>query len=260
MIRAGYTLCLLLFFFFMPVLPFRAALSAEDMSPREIACRIDDLYRGSSSHAVMRVRVSTGLSERETMLEAWSKGRKYTLVRTLEPSGQRGHSIVKLGKSIWSYLPDVGRVIKLPPSMAGAPWLGSHLTLSDAVRGDMLSEDYLAEITFTGIREKTEVIEITLRPDPASQTIWSKVIATVRQSDLLPLNIEFYGDKADLVQTMTYSGIRELGSRMLPSIIRITPAGESGAFTEITYEAILFDVEIDEDCFSLKSLMTPESL
>lgn len=257
MTRAGYALCLLLFFFSIPVLPFRAALSAQDISPQEIVRRIDDLYRGSSSHAVMKLKVSTGLSTRETMLEAWSKGRKYTLVRTLEPAGQRGHSIVKLGNSIWSYLPDVDRVIKLPLSMAGAPWMGSHLTNRDAVRGDMLSEDYLAEITFTGTRQRTKVIEITLTPEPSAQAIWSRVIATVRQSDLIPLRIEFYEDKADLVRTMTYSGIRELGSCMLPSTIRITPAGGSGAFTEITYEAIRFGAEVDEDFFSLKNLKNP---
>lgn len=260
MARPRYALCLLLFFFSILVLPLRAALSAQDMSPQEIARCIDDLYRGSSSHAIMKLKVFSGPSARETMLEAWSKGRKYTLVRTLEPAGQRGHSAVKLGNSIWSYLPDVDRVIKLPLSMAGAPWLESHLTTDDAIRGGMLSEDYLAEITFSGTRERTEVIEITLMPEPATQTIWSKVIATVRRSDLIPLRIEFYGDKADLVRTMTYSDIRELGSRMLPSTIRITPAGHAGTFTEITYEAIRFDVEVDEDFFSLKNLKNPESL
>ncbi len=260
MTRPEYALCLLLFFLFISVLPLGAALSAQDMSPQEIAGRIDDLYRGGSSHAIMKIKVFTGPSARETMVEAWSKGRKYTLVRTLEPAGQQGHSIVKLGNSIWSYLPDVDRVIKLPLSMAGAPWLGSHLTNDDAVRGDMLSEDYIAEITFSGTRERTGVIEITLVPEPSTQTVWSKVVATVRRSDLIPLEIEFYGDKANLVRTMTYSDIRKLGSRMLPSTIRITPAGNDGAFTEITYEAIRFEVEIDGDFFSLKNLKNPESL
>ncbi len=260
MTRPGYALCLLLIFFSISVLPLGEVLTAQDASPQEIAGRIDDLYRGGSSHAVMKLKVFTGLSTRETLVEAWSKGRKYTLVRALEPAGQRGLSTVKLGNSIWSYLPDVDRVIKLPPSMAGAPWMGSHLTNGDVVRGDMLSEGYLAEITFSGTREKTGVIEITFTPEPAAQVIWSKVIATVRQSDLIPLRIEFYGDKADLVRTMTYSHIRKLGSRMLPSTIRITPAGNDGAFTEIIYETIRFDVELDEDFFSLKNLKNPESL
>ena len=260
MTRPGYALRLLLFFFFISVLPLGAALSAQDASPQEIAGRIDDLYRGDSSHAIIKLKVFTGLSARETLVEAWGKGRKYTLVRTLEPAGKLGLSTVKLGNSIWSYLPDVDRVIKLPLSMAGAPWLGSHLTNDDAVRGDMLSEDYLMEITFSGTRERIEVIEIAFTPEPAAQVVWSKVVATVRRSDLIPLKIEFFGEKADLVRTITYSDIRELGSRMLPSTIRITPAGNDGAFTEITYEAIRFDVEVDEDFFSLKNLKNPESL
>ena len=242
------------------ILPLQEPRAAQNESPAEIASHLDDLYRRGSSHAVMTMKVVTGKSEQKLQVESWSKGKKYTLVRALEPTQQHGTSTMKLGTSVWSYLPDVDRVIKIPSSMMSSPWMESHLTNDDAVRGSMLSDDYTAEISFSGVREGTEVIELTLTPRQAVAAVWSKVIARVRRSDWIPLKIEFYGAEAGLVRVMTFSDIRELGGRTLPARLLITPAGNPGDYTEITYEAIRFDVDINQDFFSLKSLRNPEPL
>lgn len=256
MTRPGPVLCLLIFS--VLISPLHKPPAAQEASPKDIIDHIDDLYRDTSSHAVMTLRVVTGDYSRDMKIEAWSKGKKYTLVRAMEPSRQRRASTMKLGNSIWSYLPEVDRVIKIPLSMMGASWMGSHFTNDDVVRKSMLGEDYTGEISFSGTRQGQEVIELVLTPMPAAAAVWGKVTATVRRSDWIPLRIDFSGGAADTARTMTFSDIRNLGGRRLPATLRIAPDGNVAEYSEITYEAIRFDVDIDKGFFSLKNLKSQE--
>mgnify|MGYP001584418612 CR=1 FL=1 len=62
-------------------LPARAATP----SARELLDRVDDLFRGRSSHGRATMVVATAHWTRTLTLEAWSKGKEQSLIRILAP-------------------------------------------------------------------------------------------------------------------------------------------------------------------------------
>jgi outer membrane lipoprotein-sorting protein len=232
----------------------KAGQAAAEVSAREILDHVDDLFRGTSSHGEFTMKVVTEHYTRELRLEAWSKGKDYSLIRILEPRKERGTATLKAGENIWNYLPKVDRVIKVPSSMMGGSWMGSHFTNDDLVKESRMAEDYEYEITFRGERDGRRVIEITLVPRENAAVVWGKLVALVREEDWIPLRLDFYDEDLALARTMTYEDVRELGGRRLPARLRVVPADEPGEYTEVVYESLEFDVELADDFFSLRNL------
>ena len=88
------------------------------------------------------MQVRTANWERTLEMESWSLGRDYFLVRILEPAKERGVATLKRDREVWNYLPKVDRTIKVPPSMMGGSWMGSHITNDDLVKASHVDEDY----------------------------------------------------------------------------------------------------------------------
>jgi Outer membrane lipoprotein-sorting protein len=221
---------------------------------KEILDRIDDLYRGTSAHGRMTMKVVTAHWTREMSLEFWAKGKEKSLIRILAPAKEKGTATLKVGNDIWNFLPKVKRTIKIPSSMMGGSWMGSHFTNDDLVKESRMADDYDFSITFEGQRGGLEVIDIACIPKPQAAVVWGKVVATVRTSDSIPLQVLFYDEDQKPARTMFFSNVRKVQDRLLPTLTRMVPADKPGEFTEITYQEIEFDQPISGDLFSLQNL------
>ncbi|MDY0060967.1 MAG: outer membrane lipoprotein-sorting protein [Myxococcota bacterium] len=231
-----------------------ASAESTPLTPQTILDRVDDLYRGRSSHGRLAMKVVTEHWTRELKLEFWGQGKDHSLIRILSPAKEKGTATLKAGRDLWNYLPKVRRVIKLPSSMMGGSWMGSHFTNDDLVKESRMADDYDSTIAFTGERDGAEVIEIVGLPRADAAVVWGKVQVTVRRADLLPLQVLFFDEDLALTRTMTFSGIRRLGERELPTIVRMVPVDKPGEVTEMVYEEIHFDLDLPADLFTLRSL------
>ncbi len=241
---------------FFCVLLLGASLPAPSYSNRakEILDRIDDLYRGQSAHGRMTMKVVTAHWTREMSLEFWNKGKDKSLIRIVAPAKEKGTATLKSGNEIWNFLPKVKRIIKIPSSMMGGSWMGSHFTNDDLVKESRMADDYDFSISFDGTRENQDVVDITCIPKPQAAVVWGKVVATVRTSDTIPLQVLFYDEDLKLSRTMTFSKVRTMQDRVLPSVTRMVPADKPNEHTEITYHDIQFDQPLEDDLFSLQNL------
>jgi outer membrane lipoprotein-sorting protein len=240
---------------FVPGRPVEAEDEAEDeVTAREVLDHVDDLFRGSSSFGTFSMQVVTEHYRREMKMEGWSRGKDHSLVRILAPRKEKGMATLKAGRDIWNYLPKVDRVIKVPSSMMGGSWMGSHFTNDDLVKESRMANDYTYEITFRGDRDGREVIDLTLTPLPEAAVVWGKVTVTVLKEGWIPLSLGYYDEDMDLARTMTYSDVRNLGGRRIPAKIEMRPADKPGEHTEIVYHDIEFDIELSDDLFTLRSL------
>ena len=70
--------------------------------------------------------------------------------------------------------------------------MGSHFTNDDLVKESRMADDYDFSISFDGTREGQDVVDITCIPKPQAAVVWGKVVATVRTSDTIPLQVLFY--------------------------------------------------------------------
>ena len=248
--RAFLIVCLL------TLLPVSSLLQAQEqpLTPKEILDKVDDLFRSRSSHGFGTMTVATAHWKRSLSLEMWSKGKDKSLVRILAPKKEKGTITLRSGNDIWNYLPKVKRVIKLPSSMMAASWMGSHFTNDDLVKESRMADDYTFEITFIGEDEGEEIVEVTCHPKPEAAVVWGKVLVRARLKNYLPLFVKYFDEDLRLARTMTFSQVSELGGRLIPAKVTMVPEEKPGESTIIYYEKMDFDVGLNDDFFSLRTL------
>jgi len=224
------------------------------VSAREMLDRIDDLFRGATSHGVMTMKVVTANWNRELKLEEWSEGKDKSLIRILSPHKERGTATLKVGNDIWNFLPKVRRVIKLPSSMMGDAWMGSHFTNDDLVKDSRMADDYDYAVSFQGLKEGVVVSEITCRPRPRAAVVWGKIVMRVRDSDGMPLEGDYYDEDMNLARRMVFTDFREFGGRTIPAKMTILPADKPKESTTVVYEQMEFDGALAPGTFTLRNL------
>ena len=191
---------------------------------REIIDRVDRLLRGESSRGQITMEITTEHWSRSLDMEVWSLGVEHSLVRVQSPAREEGTATLKAGQEVWNYLPRVDRTIKVPPSLMMGSWMGSHFTNDDLVKESRIVDDYDFEISFEGEREGVEVWEFQLTPRPEAPVVWGRIEEQVRKADLMPTWIRYYDEDGDLVRTLTFSGYRTMGGRLVPASMLVTPA------------------------------------
>ena len=154
---------------------------------------------------------------------------------------------------MYTYLPKTGRTIRLTSAMMMSSWMGSHFTNDDLVKESRLADDYFTAITFEGKRNGRDVMEFTLNPKPDSAVVWGKIVMTTG-ADHIPLKSVYYDEDMNVARTITFSGVKELGARRIPSVLKVEPADKPGEFTELVYEEMTFDLPLPDSFFSISSL------
>lgn len=138
--------------------------------------------------------------------------------------------------------------------MMMASWMGSHFTNDDLVKENTFVDDYTYRLSFSGLRNGNSIYEIECIPKPEAAVVWGKVVITVQKEDLIPLKELYYDEDGKLMRTMTFSDVRSLGGRTIPSVIALVPADKPNELTRITYNSLRFGVDIDKNFFSLRNL------
>jgi len=234
----------------LPVCP-----SAEDKPEvAPLLRRTERVLEGRSSIAVMNMSIKTPAYERTVKMKVWSKGRDFALVRVLEGGPREtGMMTLKREKQLWNYLPQAGRVMKLPSGMMGDSWMGSDFTNDDLVKGSSIASDFTAVVDKAAAHDGHQAWFITLTPKPEARVVWGKIELILDRATCLPLEQRFFDEEGGLARRMTYGDLKKLGWRDVAMKITITPA-EKGRQTTITYDSLELDGEVADDTFSLRRL------
>lgn len=215
---------------------------------------IDELWRGNTSRATMSMTVKTRRYQRSMTMEAWSRGKDYSLVVIREPVKDRGIATLKVEENIWNYLPKIDRVTKVPSSMMSGSWMGSHFTNDDLVKESTFQDDYTARISFEGRRDGRLIYELTFLPKPDAAVVWGKVVMAIEQDTLAPYRAQYFDEEGVLIRTMTFDQPRQIDGRTIPMRMNLQPADKPDESTVIVYRDIVFGVALEKSFFSLQSL------
>ena len=227
---------------------------ADNISPEKILNNVDDLYRSNASHSILTLSVTTVNWQRTLTLEQWSKGEDKSLIKVLKPKKEKGLATLRVDKNVWNFLPKVKRVVKIPSSMMSSSWMGSHFTNDDLVKQSRMAEDYTFSITFEGMKDGKEIIEVTCLPNKEAAVVWGKVEVVVYAVDYLPLRMIYYDEDLLLSRTLEFTNIEMMDGKMIPTMMNMIPTDEPGESTTVKWEEVKFDVTIDDDFFSLRKL------
>lgn len=228
--------------------------AAVAMDIDELMDHIDKLWRGDTSQTTMSMTVKTRRYERTMTMEAWSRGKEYSLIIIREPIKDRGIATLKVAENIWNYLPKINRVTKVPASMMSGSWMGSHFTNDDLVKDSTFIDDYDSSITFEGERDGFLVYEVTSIPKPDAAVVWGKVVMIIRQDNYAPIIASYFDEEGMQVRTMTFDQIAEVDGRAIPMRMTLIPEDKPGESTVVVYDDIAFGMALDEEFFSLRNL------
>lgn len=217
---------------------------------QQLIHQVETQYHRQSSHAKVVMEVATENWSRSLEMESWSRGRDYFLTRILEPPKEQGVATLKALKEVWNYLPKVDRVIKIPPSMMGGSWMGSHITNDDLVKESQVDQDY----TFTLLEETAMSWRVECRPRPEAAVVWGKLVYEIEKARILPLRVDYYDEAMTLVREIVFDDVRVVSGTAIPLRMTIRPVDKPKERTVMQYRDIEFDIPIGRDFFSLRNL------
>ena len=229
-------------------------VNASNLDPEKILDRVDDIYRSNASHGIITLSVTTVNWQRTLTLEQWSKGEDKHLIRILKPKKEKGLATLRVDKNIWNYMPKVKRVVKIPSSMMSSSWMGSHFTNDDLVKQSRMAEDYTFSITFEGMQEEKNIVEITCIPKKNVAVVWGKVEVVVYRDDYIPIRMIYYDEDLLLSRTLEFGDIQMMDGKMIPTRMSMIPVDEPNESTVVSWEEIQFGISIDDEFFSLRKL------
>ncbi len=232
-------------------------VSAQAPTGHEIVERVESLLWGKTLQAEMEMTVTTPRWRRTLSLQTWIERPRRSFVRILAPAKEKGIGSLRIGAEMWNYLPTIERVIKIPPSMMMQPWMGSDFTNDDLVKESSLVVDYDHRVVRTEGGGDTAVYVVEANPKPDAAVVWGRILLRVRVSDLLPVSQEFYDERGQLVRVMTFSDVRSLGGRIIPTRWEIRPTAKPGNWTAVVLKRARYDAPIAAEIFSQRNLQKP---
>jgi hypothetical protein len=183
-------------------------------------------------------------------MEAWSLERDYYLVRILEPAKERDVATLKRSQEVWNYLPKVDRVIKVPPSMMGGSWMGSHITNDDLVKANHIDEEYVLRL----LEETDDHYVVECLPKADAAVVWGKIVYRIRKQPQVPLQIDYFDEEMILIREISFDDIQQIGDRIVPMRLTVRPLEKPGEMTILHYRELVYDLPLDETFFSLRNL------
>lgn len=228
-----------------------AAAGWADSDPKgiELLERVDNLYQQENSHAVMTMEIVTPDFERSMTLESWSIGLDYSLVKVLEPKKEKGVATLKREDEMWNYLPKIRKVLKVPPSMMMGSWMGSDFTNDDLMREGSWVDEFDVAMT-----EADTVYTLDLVAKPETVTVWGRMQIEIDKETLLPVRQVYFDEDGTAMREMYFKDVKTFNGVTLPTVMELNPLNKPGNQTRVIYEHMEFDIDLDEDFFTLQNL------
>ena len=230
---------------------------AQEPGGRELVDRVDTLLWGKTLQGEFEMTIATPRWRRTLTLRAWMQRPTRSFIRILAPAKEKGIGSLRIGAEMWNYLPNVERTIKIPPSMMLQPWMGSDFTNDDLVKQSSAIDDYAQRILRTEIIEGAATYVVEALPKPDAAVVWGKILYWVRKSDFIPLKQEYYSERGELIRVLSYSEVRPMGGRTMPTKWEMRPSDKPGNVTTIVVKSAVYDQAVEAGIFTQRNLQKP---
>lgn len=190
---------------------------------------IDEKFSGRKKEFDMDVRYKKGAG---------------TLIEFTSPARERGKKILMVEDNMWIYVPGLSRPVRLSGRDS---FMGTSFSNRDLTDYDM-SNDYKSEI----VSESDTEYKIELNATNKNVS-YQRILMWVEKSRLLPTKQELYTVSGNLIKTMRFTDIKDLGGKSRPSVITITDVMSRGNETRVVMTR-MSEEKISERIFSPQNL------
>jgi outer membrane lipoprotein-sorting protein len=239
------------------VVALPVAAAAPDPDGRELVERADTLIWGRTLQGEFEMSIVTPRWQRMLVLRAWIERPRRSMIRILAPAKERGIGSLRIGGEMWNYLPNIERTVKIPPSMMLQPWMGSDFTNDDLVKQSSAVDDYTHRLLGTETVDGADAYVVEALPKPEAAVVWGRIVYRIRRHDLIPLVQAYHDERGELVRTLTFSHVRPMAGRAIPTHWEMRPAGKPGHSTTILVRFVDYDGAIDPEIFTQRNLQKP---
>jgi len=223
----------------------------EDEKAREIVKKAHEITLGKTSKTTMTMQIIRPEWTREVSMQSWSMGTDNYLIYIMSPARDKGQVFLKREKNMWNWIPSIGRMIKIPPSMMMSSWMGSDFNNDELMKESSLVVDYTHQFLEEEEIDGTPCYKIELTPLPSAPVVWGKVIMWVSKEKSFGLKSEFYDEDGILVNIQNSSKVKNFGDRELPSYLEMIPVKKEGHKTIMIITDAKYNVkDITEKIFS----------
>ncbi len=220
----------------------------------EIVRKANDLVMGKTSQGINKMKVVRPDWSREVTMKVWSKGTDYYMILITAPAREKGQVFLKRKNELWNWMPSIGRMIKIPPSMMMQSWMGSDFTNDDLLKESSIVNDYVHKIIGSEVVDGYDCYKIELTPKPNAAVVWGKILMWVSKKEYYELKIEFYDETGALINMQLGSEIKKMGGRTLPTKLIMIPMDKKGNKTILELIDVVFDKPIPNSFFSQQNM------
>lgn len=222
---------------------------------KEIVRKSDEKLNGEkSSYSEMSMTIVRPKYQRRIAFKSWAEGNQKALTYITYPANDKGKTFLKSGNNLWSWTPDIQRIIKLPPSMMSQGWMGSDFTNDDILKESSFLKDYTQKLLKTDVVDNQSCWCIELLPLSRANVVWGKIILWITQQDYLQIKAEYYDEDKYLVKTHKGSKLAVFDGRKLPSILEIIPSDDKDSKTVVKIEKMQFNKTFDANLFTQQNM------
>ncbi|MEC8755416.1 MAG: outer membrane lipoprotein-sorting protein [Pseudomonadota bacterium] len=231
------------------------AQAEEIFDPLTLVTQSIDQTRGLSSYAKINMLIKSPSWQRESTLYAWTRGREDALIRFVAPARDAGNALLKQGDKMWTFNPKLNKSIRLPGGMMSQSWAGSDFSYDDMSRSDKWIKYYRLEHVDTEVSDGLKTYTIDAIPFDDAPVVWGKERLRIREDSVL-IEALYYDQDMQPLRRMVTTEIGELGGRVMATSMRMMDLEKPESFTEVRYDAMDFDVALEDRLFTLFSLQS----
>ncbi len=228
--------------------------SQQKTTAKEVVQKATDKLNGKSSRGTMKMKIIRPTWKREISMKVWSLGTDYYIIYITAPAREEGQVFLKRNEDMWNYMPNIDRMIKIPPSMMMQSWMGSDFTNNDLVKVSSMVDDYTHEIIGNDTIEGYECWKIRFNPKPDAAVVWGKIILWISKEEYYELKALYYDEDGKLINKEFMSDIKQMGDRKLPSHMEMIPVDKEGQKTVLDFIDMEYNVKLKPSFFSIRNM------
>jgi len=230
-------------------------IPAFSQNATEIIKKADEKWNGEkSSESYMVMTIVRPTWERTIEFKNWTKGKDNALTLITAPAKEKGQAFLKVGTEMWNWMPSIGRMVKLPPSMMADGWMGSDYTNDDILKESSIVVDFDHKIIGSELIDGLDCWKIELIPHVDAAVIWGKIIKWISKDEYIQMKSEYFDEDGYLVKTEFASDVKIMDGRKIPGKIEIVPADKKNQKTIVIINTMKFNIPIDDSFFSQQNM------
>lgn len=188
--------------------------SADEPSAAQILKRADEVRNPGESY-FLRVQVSSSEgSGAPSEFEVSLLGNDKTLVRTLQPSRDRGRDLLMRGTQMWAFIPNLKRAVRVSLSQK---------LVGQAANGDISRMQWSGDYDAAIEKQDDKTWTIFLTGNKQGLT-YAKVRVVIEKGSFHPLTAEYLTVAGSPLKKAQFAEYKDLLGRKRPTVIRIQDA------------------------------------